>query len=202
MSPADNRLSRDPDLARLHEALTQPAAPDDAHDASDDATADGLTPFLDASMVAPTVQRYLTELLIGGEVPTPATRQKLVDAAGRSLRVRRDSHATLPAMLALKRQQERVPVSRLAADLELTEKQIYDMESGQTNVRTVSAERIARWVQALHVDASAAIDALRETLLRSVRSRSTQAAGRGAGRRLSEGDERLLGDVAQRLGMS
>jgi transcriptional regulator with XRE-family HTH domain len=207
MNPADNRFARDPDLAPLHEALTHPDAIDDADAAGaapnvNDPTADPLLPLLDVSMLSPTVQRYVTELLLGGENPAPATRQKLVDAAGRGLRMRRDRRGALPVLLASAREQEGILVSDVANDLHISVQQVYDMESGKTNVRTLGAERIAAWVHAMRVDPAVAVDALRQALLRSIPSRSPQAAARGRSGHVSDLDQQLIDDVTARLGRS
>src|SRR5712691_7188492 len=42
-----------------------------------------LLPVIDSSMLSPAVRRYVNELLMGGENPSPSTRHKLVEAANR-----------------------------------------------------------------------------------------------------------------------
>lgn len=203
MSPTDDRFVRDPDLARLHETLTESAATDDreANSSYDEETAaQALLPILDSSMLSPTVQRYVTELLFGGENPTPAARQKLVNAASRGLRMRRDNRAALPVLLASTREQESISISDLASELHLSEQQVYEMESGKSNVRTLGADRIAAWVRAVRVDPAKAVDALRQALLRSTPSRSPQAAAAGRSRQVSDDDQQLIDEVTARLG--
>jgi hypothetical protein len=200
--PADNRFARDPELAQLHEALTRPGDADD-HDASeaeaDERAAATLLPALDASMLSPTVRRYVTELLIGGENPTPATRQKLVEAANRGLRNRRANRAALPALLAFKRAEANIQVTELADALQVSAEDVYDMESGKLNVRHLDAERIAKWVRTVRADPAVAVGALRHVLELSATSRSPQAAGRRRTGQLSDTDQRLIDEVATLL---
>jgi len=198
----DNRFSRDPELAQLHEALTRP---DDAehHDTSDtdadDRAATALLPALDASMLSPIVQRYVTELLIGGENPSPSARQKLVEAANRGVRNRRANRAALPALLAFKREEAGIPVTELADALEISAKDVYEIESGRVNVRDLDAERIAKWIRTVQADPAVAIDALQHILQLSTASRPRQAAGRRRSDLLSDADRRLINEVASLL---
>ena len=200
--PADNRFARDPELAQLHEALTGPDDADD-HDASetdtDERAAATLLPALNASMLSPTVRRYVTELLIGGENPTPSTRQKLVEAANRGIRNRRANRAALPALLAFKREEANIQVTQLADALQVTPKDVYDMESGKLNVRDLNAERIANWVRTVRADPAVAVRALRHVLELSATSRSPQAAGRRRSGQISDTDQQLIDDVAAHL---
>jgi transcriptional regulator with XRE-family HTH domain len=203
MSSSDNRFVRDPDLARLHDELVQlPTVDDTEASDNDDVGAEILATALEASMFSPTVQRYVGELLLGGENPSPAARQRLVSAAGRGLRNRRALRSALPALLAFTRKQREIPVPDLAEDLGVSEEQVYGMESGRINVRTLGAELLAAWIRAVRVDSVAASDALRQALLRSTPSRSPQAAARGRTKQLSEEDQRLIDDVTSRLQIS
>ena len=200
--PADNRFARDPELAQLHEALTRPGDADD-HEASgteaDERAAATLLPALDTSMLSPAVRRYVTELLIGGENPTPSTRQKLVEAANRGIRNRRANRAALPALLAFKREEANIQVTQLADALQVTPQDVYDMESGKLNVRDLNAERIANWVRTVRADPAVAVRALRHVLELSATSRSPQAAGRRRSGQISDTDQQLIDDVAALL---
>jgi len=204
MSPewTDNRFARDHELSQLHEALTGPSDVD-SNDASDTGSDDGATALvsaLNASMLTPTVQRYVTELLRGGESPTPAVRHKLVEAANRGLRNRRSNHAALPALLAFKRQEANMPVAELANALQVSAEEIYEMESGRLNARHIDAGRIAGWVRTVQADPAAAISALQRVLELSSTARSPQAAGRRRTGQLSDADQRLVNEVAALLG--
>ncbi len=205
MSPdsADNRFARDPELAQLHEALTRPGDADD-HDASEteaeERAAATLLPALDASMLSPAVRRYVTELLIGGEIPTPSARQKLVEAANRGIRNRRANRAALPALLAFKREEANIQVTELADALQVSPEEVYDMESGRLNVRDLGAERVANWVRTVRADPAVAVGALRHVLELSATSRSPQAAGRRRSGQISDTDQRLIDDVVAFLG--
>ena len=168
MSPDStyNRFARDPELAQLHEALTSPDHADD-HDAeteADERAAATLLPALDTSMLSPNVRRYVTELLIGGENPTPSTRQKLVEAANRGLRKRRADRAALPALLAFRREEANIPVAELADALQVSAEDVYKMESGRRNVRDLDAEHITKWVRAVRADPAVAVGALQHVL--------------------------------------
>jgi hypothetical protein len=197
----DNRFSRDPELAQMHEALTSPDQSSD-HDAAseaDERAAATLLPVLDSSMLSPAVRRYVNELLIGGENPSPSTRQKLVEAANRGLRKRRADRAALPALLAFKREEGSIPVATLADALEISAEDIYEMESGRLDVRDLGAERIAKWVRAVRANPAIAVGALRHVLELSAPHRPRQAAGRRRSGQLSDSDQRLIEDVAALL---
>jgi transcriptional regulator with XRE-family HTH domain len=198
----DNRFARDHELSQLHEALTEPND-GDFNDASETGSDDGATALLSAitpSMLTPTTQRYVTELLRGGESPTPAVRQKLVEAANRGLRNRRSNHAALPALLAFKRQEANMPVAELAKALQVSPEDIYEMESGRLNARQIDAERIAGWIRTVQADPEVAISALQRVLEISGSARAPQAAGRRRSGQLSDADQRLIDDVAALLG--
>lgn len=209
--PADNRFAHDPELARLHDELTRPGDADDhegggsdiaTHEAAeaDERAAATLLSALDASMLSPAVRRYVTELLIGGENPTPSTRQKLVDAANRGIRNRRANRAALPVLLAFKREEANIQVADLADALQVSPQEVYDMESGHRNVRTLDADRIANWVRTVRADPAVAVSALRHVLELSSTSRSPQAAGRRRSGQISDTDQQLIDDVAALLG--
>lgn len=198
-----NRFARDEELAQLHDALTRPSNAD-KHGASntdvDERAAANLLAALDASMLSPTVQRYVTELLIGGENPALSTRQKLVEAANRGLRNRRVNRAALPALLAFKREEAKISVAELAGVLQVPVEDIYRMESGRLNVRQLNAERIAKWVLTVRVDPAVAVRALEHVLALSAASQSRPAAGRRRSSPLSESDRKLMNKVAALLG--
>jgi hypothetical protein len=150
-------------------------------------------------MLSPAVRRYVNELLIGGENPSPSTRQKFVEAANRGLRKRRADHAALPALLAFKREEADIPVATLADALEVSAEAVYEMESGRLNVRDLDAERIAKWVRAVRAEPAVAVGALRHVLELSAPHRPRQAAGRRRSGQLSGSDQRLIDDVAALL---
>lgn len=198
----DNRFDRDPELAQLHEALTSSDQANDhdaANEADERAATTPLPAALDSSMLSPTVRRYVNELLIGGENPSPSTRQKLVEAANRGLRKRRADRAALPALLAFKREEADIPVATLANALGVSTEAVYEMESGRLNVRDLDAERIAKWVRAVRADPAIAVGALRHILEISARHRPRQAAGHRQSGQLSDSDQRLIKDVAALL---
>ena len=198
----DGRFARDPELQRLHEALTQAGDTDEqaaVDSQADERMVDALRSALDAGMLSPAVQRYVTALLLGGEVPTPATREKFVAAASRSLAYRNANRAALPALLAARRSEANIDVSDLANTLQIPEDEVYRMESGDLNVRDLHAERIAEWVRAVHVEPTTAVNALKHALERSTTSGAPRAAGRGGGRQLSDSDQALLNAVSQLL---
>jgi transcriptional regulator with XRE-family HTH domain len=203
MSPdsTGNRFARDPELAQLHEALISPDRADDHDDETeaDERAAASLLP-LDAGMLSPVVRSYVTELLIGGENPTPSTRQRLVEAANRGLRKRRADRAALPALLAFKREEANIPVAEVADALQVSTEDVYQMESGRLNIRNLDAEHIAKWVRAVRADPAVAVGALRHVLELSAASRSRQVAGRGRSGQLSDADQRLIDEVAALLG--
>jgi len=204
MSPdsTDNRFARDPELAQLHDALTSSDHADD-HDAeteADERAAATLLPALDTSMLSPNVRRYVTGLLIGGENPTPSTRQKLVEAANRGLRKRRADRAALPGLLAFRREEANISVAELADALQVSAEEVYAMESGGRNIRYLDAEHIAKWVRAVRADPAMAVGALRHVLELSTPSRSRQAAGHRRSGELSDSDQQLINAVAALLG--
>ena len=197
MNPAsDSRFNQHPELQDLHAALTSSAEialgdPDD-----DDAGLDGLADALDDSMLSPTVRRYVDELLLGGEVPTPATREVLTKAARRGLTRRRGTEPPLPVLLATRRIDRQMDVEELANVLDRTTADVYKMESGSLNVRDLGAQAVASWTRAVEVEPDLAIEALRRVLEVSTPSRTALAAGRGGSRRqISAEDERLLAEV-------
>lgn len=202
MSPdsTNNRFARDPELAQLHEALTRSDDVDDTSEMdADEAAIAAVLPALDASMLSPTVQRYVTALLIGGENPSPSTRQKLVEAANRGVRNHHANRAALPAFLTFKREEANIPIAELADALEISVEKAYEIESGQINVRLLEAESIAKWIQTVQANPAVAVSALHHVLQLSAPSRPRQAAGRRRSDLLSDADQRLLDEVANLL---
>lgn len=198
----DNRFARDRELAQLHEALTRPDGADhrDTSEAeTDERAVAALLPALDAGMLSPIVQRYITGLLIGGENPSPSTRQKLVEAASRGVRKRHANHAALPALLEHKRHEAGILVAEVADALQISVEDAYRLESGNFNVRHLDAEQIAKWIRIVRVDPETAVSALQHVLQLSTTSRPRQAAGRRGSRALSDADQRLIDAVASLL---
>jgi hypothetical protein len=209
MSPdsTDDRFIRDPELRQLHEALTLPddavadggAAEAEADDGSEERMASLLLPAIRTSMLSPTVRRYVTELLLGGENPTPATRQKLIEAANRGLRSRRANLAALPALLAFKRAEADIPAAELAHELQIPTDSVYRLELGNLDLRGLDAGRIAKWIRIVRADPTTAVSALQHVLELSTTASASRAAGRRRGRQLSDDDQRLINDVRELL---
>jgi hypothetical protein len=200
--PTAHRFPRDPQLQQLHSELVSPAEPDDtvkSNDNDTDRALDSLLPALDHQHLSPVVQRYVTELLQGGEVPAPAIRRKFITAANRGLNHRKAQLAPLPVLLAAQRHESDRTASDIAEALDVPESAVHDMESGNSELRELGATLIVRWITALDVEHGAAITALTAALQRATPAAATRAAGRGRLHGLSPADQALVDEVASLL---
>ncbi len=109
-------------------------------------------------------QAAVERLLASGEGLTPAARRRMITAAERGLRRQRLAHGTLASLLAIRRDEEGLPAAALARDLRLEEAELLAIESGERDVRTLTASQIASWVARLAIDRERAVQALRRSL--------------------------------------
>jgi hypothetical protein len=151
---AELRIPPDVDVA-----MTEPAPDETLVDGLDGALA---TLSIDA--LSADAQAAVERLLAGGEGLTPDARQRMINAAQRGLRRQRLSHGTLASLLAIRRDEHGLTAAGLARELHLDEADVLTIESGERDVRTLTATQIATWVSRLAIEPERAIQALRRSL--------------------------------------
>jgi hypothetical protein len=194
------RFPRDPHLQRLHDELTSSTGDDQAVlEGADELEPDPALAALSSAHLSPTVQQYITELLRGGENPTPAARQRFVQAAARGLAHRRSQHGPLPTLLAVRRLDARRATGEIADALGMSEDQVLRVEAGKKDLRDLEPSLIATWIRTVNVEPEVALAALRTALERTTRATLQSAAGRPRPRQLTDEDQRFIEGVAEHL---
>ena len=125
---------------------------------------DGILAALSVEALSAEAQAAVERLLASGEGLTPAARQRMITAAERGLRRQRLARGTLASLLAVRRDEEGLPAAVLARELRLGEAELLTIESGERDVRTLTASQIATWVARLAIDRERAVQALRRSL--------------------------------------
>jgi hypothetical protein len=125
---------------------------------------DGALAALSVDALSADAQAAVERLLAGGEGLTPGARQRMISAAQRGLRRPRLSHGTLASLLAIRRDEQRLTAAGLAQELHLDEADVLTIESGERDVRTLTASQIATWVSRLAIEPEQAVQALRRSL--------------------------------------
>lgn len=139
--------------------LTDPADSDVVDDALDTALADAGLQAL--SVEAQDIVLALTSSVASLE---PATRERLVKAAGRGLRTRRDSLTPLPRLLFLARQTAAESIESVATSISVGADVLLNVERGQAGLETLEAQAVATWVSHFAVPIDQAREALAKAL--------------------------------------
>jgi hypothetical protein len=148
----------------LAELRDTPEADAAEHDEGPLEALDAALAALSTDALSAEAQAAVERLMASGEGLTPAARQRMITAAERGLRRQRLAHGTLASLLAIHRDEEGLPTAVLARELGLEEAELLSIESGERDVRALSALQIATWVTRLAIGRKQAIQALRRSL--------------------------------------
>jgi hypothetical protein len=142
--------------------------PIDLTDAADsDVVDDALDAALaDAGLQALSVEAQDIVLALTSSVASlePATRERLVKAAGRGLRTRRDALTPLPRLLFLARQTAAESIESVATSISVGAEVLLNVERGQAGLETLEAQAVATWVSHFAVPIDQAREALAKAL--------------------------------------
>jgi hypothetical protein len=145
------------------------------------------------------VQDEVEALLALGQSLEPATRARLVNAAGRSVRRIALSHSPLEVLLFKARRDRELDADQLALEISIDGATLRRIERGQHAIDNEHAERIAAWIRSLDINRETAVDALRRSLGRPVGEPSY--AGQ-TDLRLTESQEEFVRNVEAALSVA
>ena len=193
-TPDDGRFSGDPMSQALYRKLQGPIE----NEASTNTDAEGfLAAALEHSMFSAETQRFVDRLLSHGESPSPELRQRLTGAASRGVEYQRKRRGPLPVLLAARREALNIDAANLAAELQMSEKDFYKLESGELNVRDVEPALLVSWAHAVQTPSGDIVPALRRALELTRQTAGPIAAGRRQSSKLTDDDEKFLAEVAK-----
>lgn len=193
----DARFASDPALQALLQELQQDLVDEPETNGSENGGQ--LASALEHDMFSPETQRFVDQLLSHGENPSPELRQRLTRAAARGIDYQRKKQGPLPVLLAARREVLGMKAGELAADLGIEKAEIYDIESGKRSIRTLDAQTLVTWSQAVKAPTSDVVPALRRALELTRAGTGTIAAGRRGTTKLSPEDEDLVSKVRELL---
>jgi transcriptional regulator with XRE-family HTH domain len=194
--PDDKRFTGDADMRALHRELQEPIA-EEVEPGTE--TGDRLASALDHGMFSQKAQAFVNRLLSHGENPSPELRQRLTRAAARGVEYQRKQNGPLPILLAARREALHMDASTLASALGLSNADVYDLESGKRDVRTVEPDLLVSWIRATDTPNDAVLPSLRRALELTRATAGRMAAGRRDATTLNEDDEKLISRVSDLL---
>lgn len=196
-TPDDARFASDPDMQALYQELQSkvPDSPEIPASGNEDA----LAAALEHDMFSPQTQAFVDQLLSNGENPSPELRQRLTRASARGIDYQRKKNGPLPVLLATRREALGVEAGKLAADLGISDVELYELESGKKSVRNLDPKVLVAWSQAVKAPAGDVVPALRRALELTRITAGQVAAGRRGAAKLSARDEDLISQVKELL---
>jgi hypothetical protein len=148
--------------------------------------------------LSPEAQELLIGLTDTASSLEPATRQRLVEAADRGMKHRREDASPLPRLLFVVRNRKSQSLDAVAASIAADDKLLSKVERGETSVQELGAKGVASWIQFFDLPKTVALDALRLTFLRA----DADQAAAGARTELSEEHDKFIGEVSDLLQQS
>lgn len=156
----------------------QPAHPIDSGANSDDMLQSALEEVgLDA--MSPEARDMLMALTDESEHLEGAARERLVAAADRGLRSRREYASALPRLLFLRRREQGRAIKDVASHLSVAEKRLRKVESGDDPIDTLDAREVALWIAEFGVGLEEAEAALRTGMREAREPRRAAAVAAG-----------------------
>lgn len=104
------------------------------------------------------------DLLIEPQELRSEARARMIAAVGRVLSERRKANGLLPVLLRSVREGRSMTLAEVAAEANMSEDQIRDLESGDAAVAGLGVETTVAWIRSLPVEPSVAIASLRRSL--------------------------------------
>lgn len=160
--------------------------------------------LVDLSVLSPEAQDLFMGLTETASSLEPMTRQRLVGAADRGMKRRREDASPLPRLLFLLRNREEQSAEMVAAsltvkDVEMDQKMLLAIERGECDIRILGAGGVVAWVQHFGVPNDLAIDALRAAFQATTVSDQASAATPS---QLNAEQDKFINDVDELLNQS
>jgi DNA-binding XRE family transcriptional regulator len=117
------------------------------------------------TLTSPAVVAAAADLVIEPREPRPEARARMLEAASRALAERRKANGLLPVLLRNVRERSSMSLADVAAQAELTEEAVQELEAGDTEINLhLPVDTAVAWIRALPVDRSTALASLRRSL--------------------------------------
>lgn len=139
---------------------------DDLSEALPDETINEALTQTDLNVLSAEAQSLLLAITNDAAAMEPETRRRLVKAAERGIRYRRDDRSALPRLLFLRRRDARRELQEVAEHIGVEPATLQAVEQGQRVVETLKPAQVATWIRTLGVDPDHSRDSLRRALAR------------------------------------
>jgi DNA-binding XRE family transcriptional regulator len=117
------------------------------------------------ALTSPAVVAAAADLVIEPQEPRPEARARMLEAASRALAERRKTNGLLPVLLRNVREHSSMSLADVAAQAELTEKAVQELEAGDTEINLhLPVDTTVAWIRSLPVDRTTALASLRRSL--------------------------------------
>lgn len=187
---------------RLHQLFAEdpldesnvPAPDHNEHDEVDEVINLALA-ATDLSVLSSEAQELLIGLTETASSLDPLTRQRLVGAADRGMKRRREDTSPLPRLLFVVRNREHQSLEMVAASLSADNAMLLQIERGERDIRDLGPDGVASWIRHFGVSTDIALEALRLTF---VYSESDRAAA-STPTELSDEHDRFVRQVSKLL---
>lgn len=114
--------------------------------------------------LSPAAQEMILGLTQSSTSLEPDVRTKLMNAAKRALRTRRDEASPLPRLLFLTRCASNEDISEVATAVGVSSDKLTDVERGQVKIDELGAQTVASWIRHFSISTRQAEVALRKSL--------------------------------------
>ena len=119
----------------------------------------------ETALTSPAVVAAAADLVIEPQEPRPEARARMLEAASRALAERRKANGLLPVLLRNVRERSAMSLADVAAQAELTDEAVHELEAGDTEINLhFPVDTAVAWIRALPVDRTAALASLRRSL--------------------------------------
>ena len=116
---------------------------------------------------APNIRNEVDGVLATGQSLEPATRQRFVEAAHKSVELNARAQRALEVSLFHSRRDLGVDLSAVASSVGADADSLRSIEKGDTSLTSLEAGQVAAWILQVKIEPSVAESALRRTLISS-----------------------------------
>jgi DNA-binding XRE family transcriptional regulator len=117
------------------------------------------------TLTSPAVVAAAADLVIEPQEPRPEARARMLEAASRALAERRKANGLLPVLLRNVRERSSMSLADVAAQAELTEEAVQELEAGDAEINLLlPVDTAVAWIRALPIDRRTALASLRRSL--------------------------------------
>lgn len=146
--------------------------------------------------LSPEAQQMVLDLTPSSASLDPHVRAKLMNAAARALRTRRDNSSPLPRLLFLSRRTSKEDIKGVAAAVGVPAEKLEEVERGRARVDELTTQNVASWIRHFDVPTVQAEVALRKSLA----APTLQDIAAGAPSRATTDADQFVADVIALLG--